>query len=116
MNIFRGDLNTKPEIKVAVSVRKHMMSLNESNMNPIESLSEKLLEAFSQVQLNRYVSDVTVRLRKGLSDYVGHGIKESQILFGNGVDEMLYFLFTAVRSIKSSYALSLAPSYFDYKT
>ena len=116
LNIFRSDLNTKPEIKVAVSVRKHNMSLNESSMNPIDALSEKIFDTFKQVQLNRYVSDVTGRLKKALADYVGHGILESQILFGNGVDEMLYFLFTAVRSLKSSYALTLAPSYFDYKT
>jgi len=116
LNIFRNDLNTKPDIKVAVPVKKYMMSLNESNLNPINSLSDKLNETFRNVQLNRYVSDVTVQLKRELADYVGHGVKESQILFGNGVDDMLYFLFTAVRTFKTSYALSLAPSYFDYKT
>ena len=118
MNIFRKDLDNKPEIKVAVPVKKYMMGLNESSLNPVSvsALSDKLLESFSKVQLNRYVSDVTADLKKSLAEYVGHGISDSQILFGNGVDDMLYFIFTAVRNYNSSYALSLAPSYFDYKT
>ena len=116
VNIFRKDLDNKPEIRVAVPVKKYMMSLNESSLNPIEALSSKLAETFSNVQLNRYVSSVTPDLKRSLAEYVGHGINESQILFGNGVDDMLYFIFTAVRNYNSSYALSLAPSYFDYKT
>jgi histidinol-phosphate aminotransferase len=92
------------------------MCLNESSLNPITAIADKMMEAFKQVELNRYVSGVTAKLKKELADYVGHGVKPTQILFGNGVDDMLYFLFTAVRDSNKSYALSLAPSYFDYKT
>lgn len=116
MNIFRKDLSIKPEIKVAVPVKKHMMCLNESNLNPMKELSEKIVDCVKNVELNRYISDVSKELKNKLAEYVGNEVKATQILFGNGVDELLYFLFTAVRDYKTSYAVSLAPSYFDYKT
>jgi len=116
MNIFREDLEVKPEIKLKMPERKYMMNLNESSINPIQVLPEQMMKALQSVQLNRYVSGVTSQLKKQLATYVGYGITEEQIIFGNGVDEMLYFLFTAVRATPDSYALSLAPSYFDYHT
>lgn len=38
------------------------------------------------------------------------------MLYGNGADDILYHIFLAVRESEQSFALSLAPSYFDYKT
>jgi len=116
MNIFRKDLSSKPEIKITVPVKKYMMCLNESSINPLDILSDKIIEKLKQVELNRYISDITQELKNKLAEYVGHDVKESQILFGNGVDELLYFIFTAVRDYKTSFAVSLSPSYFDYKT
>ncbi len=114
---FRKDLQQKPEMKVEVQRRKHMMCLNESPLNPFEVLGDKFLEKFKSGEgINRYLSDVTGELKQALADYVGFGIKPDQILFGNGADEMLYFLFTAVREDNNSFAISLSPSYFDYKT
>ncbi|MCL2062747.1 MAG: aminotransferase class I/II-fold pyridoxal phosphate-dependent enzyme [Candidatus Cloacimonetes bacterium] len=116
MNFFREDLLEKPEIKVNVVPKTHMMSLNESDLNPFVKLIQPLCFAIATTKINRYFSPVTEVLRAKLADYVGFSIKESQILFGNGVDDMLYFLFTAVRDNENSFALSLAPSYFDYVT
>ncbi|MCL1827751.1 MAG: aminotransferase class I/II-fold pyridoxal phosphate-dependent enzyme, partial [Candidatus Cloacimonetes bacterium] len=116
MSLFRDDLASKPDIKVAVATRKHNMCLNESSINPLEVISGALQDTIKKVQLNRYVSDVTPALKKKLAEYVGDDIQPPQILFGNGVDDLLYFLFTATRSTWGSYVLSLAPSYFDYQT
>lgn len=117
MYLFRKDLENKPEMKVEVQRRKRMMCLNESPLNPMKVLGDKIIEKLKQeVEMNRYLSDVTEKLRTALADYVGNGIKPEQILFGNGADEMLYFLFTAVREDNNSFAVSLSPSYFDYKT
>ena len=115
MNNFRNDLQEKPEIKLAVPVRKYMMCLNESSLNPLDILNEQIAETMQKVKLNKYVSEVTPILLAKLAEYVGYGVKDTQILFGNGVDDMLYFLFTAAREAKEDYCLSLAPSYFDYK-
>ena len=38
------------------------------------------------------------------------------LVFGNGADEMLYHLFNSVRNDNNSFAVSLAPTYFDYKS
>lgn len=116
MNLFREDLIQKPAIKVAVPIKKHMMCLNEGIINPFDVLKDEIFDELKNVELNRYVSIVSKELIQELTNYVGYGVKESQILFGNGVDDLLYFIFTAVRDYKSSYALSLSPSYFDYKT
>ena len=116
MNLFRDDLLNKPEIKVAVPIRKNMMCLNESSFNPMDVLSDQIIHSLNRIKINSYTSTVTQELKQALADYVGNGIDKSQFLFGNGVDEMLYFIFTAVRVDKNSYALSLAPSYFDYST
>jgi len=116
MNIFREDLSARPEIKVTVSVKKHMMCLNESELNPLQALWQELQLAISNTPLNRYIHTVTAELKAELAAYVGHGVTGAQILFGNGVDEMLYFLFTSVRETPQSHALSIAPSYFDYQT
>jgi len=116
MNLFRDDLENKPEIRVAVPIRQHMMCLNESSFNPMETLSREIIESFDRIKINSYTSQVTSELKQALAEYVGFGVDKSQFLFGNGVDEMLYFIFTAVREDKNSYLLSLAPSYFDYST
>ena len=116
MNIFRNDLTEKPEVKVNVVAKTHMMSLNESDLNPLYPLRLEMSLSIAHTEINRYFTPITATLKKNLADYVGHGVDESQILFGNGVDDMLYFIFTSVRDNENSFALSLAPSYFDYVT
>ncbi len=113
---FRKDLQEKKAVEVNVPHKKVMMCLNESTLNPLEAVQEQLLENLKSVPLNRYFNDITSKLRNKLAEYVGYGIKANQILFGNGADEMLYYIFTSVRDSVRSYAVSLAPSYFDYKS
>ncbi|MBI9030453.1 histidinol-phosphate aminotransferase family protein [bacterium] len=113
---FRKDLEAKKAVEINVPHKKVMMCLNESTLNPLEAVKDQLLENLKLVPLNRYFNDITPKLKNKLAEYVGHGIKPSQILFGNGADEMLYYIFTSVRESVRSYAVSLAPSYFDYKS
>ncbi len=113
---FRKDLEAKKAVEVNVPHKKVMMCLNESTLNPLDAVKDQLLENLKSVPLNRYFNDITPKLREKLAEYVGYGIKPSQILFGNGADEMLYYIFNSVRESVRSYAVSLAPSYFDYKS
>ena len=43
-------------------------------------------------------------------------VNPENLIFGNGADEMIYTVFTAVRDNPDSFAVALAPSYFDYKS
>ena len=45
------------------------------------------------VSLNRYFDDIRDTLHKLLPEYVGHGIKEENIIWANGADDMLYNIF-----------------------
>lgn len=113
---FRKDLQNKKAVEVNVPHKKVMMCLNESTLNPLEAIKDKLLDNLKDVPLNRYFNDITPKLKKKLAEYIGHGVKPNQILFGNGADEMIYYIFNSVRENSKSYAVSLAPSYFDYKS
>jgi histidinol-phosphate aminotransferase len=113
---FRKDLQAKKAVEVNVPHKKVMMCLNESTLNPLDAVKDQLLDNLKDVPLNRYFNDITPKLKKKLAEYVGYGIKANQILFGNGADEMLYYIFSSVRESVKSYAVSLAPSYFDYKS
>lgn len=113
---FRKDLENRGGVEINVPHKKVMMCLNESTLDPFEAIKEELLENLKSVPLNRYFNDITGKLKDKLADYVGYGVNSNQILFGNGADEMLYNIFTSVRETESSYAVSLAPSYFDYES
>lgn len=116
MYLFRNDLNNKPEIKLEVPIRKHNLCLNESTLNPFDILHDEIINDLEKVPFNRYFNPVSTELKIALANYVGNGVEADQILFGNGADEMLYYLFVAARQDSDSFAVSLAPSYFDYKT
>ena len=113
---FRKDLQAKKAVEVNVPHKEVMMCLNESTLNPLEAVKEQLLANLKDVPLNRYFNDITPKLKDKLAEYIGFRIKPSQILFGNGADEMIYYIFNSVRESVKSYAVSLAPSYFDYKS
>ncbi|PID29503.1 MAG: aromatic amino acid aminotransferase [Candidatus Cloacimonadota bacterium] len=116
MNRFRKNLDDFALPQINVPRRKLMMCLNESNLDPFETLKSEFLEKMKNVRINRYFSHVTDDILQKLSSYVGYGINEKQIVFGNGADDMLYFLFTAARENNDSFLVSFGPSYFDYKT
>jgi histidinol-phosphate aminotransferase len=118
MTLFRSDLATAaPPADLGVPRTRHMMCLNESTLEPVAAIGEKVFARLRrEVPLNRYFNPVTSRLREALAEYVGHGVAPRNLLFGNGADEMLYAVFVAVRENPGDFAVSLAPSYFDYKT
>lgn len=116
MYLFRKDLKQKQPVQVEVPHKRVMMSLNESTLNPLGLIKGPFLDNLNKIALNRYYSDITKELIKELGRYIGNDIAEDQILMGNGADQMLYYIFLAVRDSSDDFALSLAPSYFDYKS
>jgi histidinol-phosphate aminotransferase len=114
MYYFRSDLKQKKPVNINVPSKKLKMGLNESSLNPMEVIQTEFLQEMQHVPLNRYFNDITQKLRKQLAEYAG--VTENQLAFGNGADEMLYYVFNAVRENNNSYAVSLAPSYFDYRS
>ncbi len=113
---FRSDLEARKLPVVTVPKRDVMMCLNESAMDPLEVIREPLMEKMKGIHLNRYFSDVTDQLKSALASYVGNNTTPECFEFGNGADEMLYYLFTSVRDSSESFAVSVAPSYGDYIT
>jgi histidinol-phosphate aminotransferase len=114
--LFRTDLADKEPSVVNVPIRKRMMCLNESCLDPFQAIREQFLTRMESIRLNRYISPVTHELNANLAEYVGCGIMPENVVWGNGADDMLYHIFLSVRENASSFALSLTPSYFDYKT
>ena len=114
MYFFRKDLKIKKPVNINVPSRKVKMGLNESSLNPLKTIQEQFLVKMKNVPLNRYFNEITAELKAKLAAY--SGVSQEQLAFGNGADEMLYYLFTAVRENSNSFAVSLAPSYFDYRS
>ncbi len=113
---FRGDLADKTPSLIKFPVKRRMMCLNESCLDPYQAIKEKFLARMEDVHLNRYLSDVTGELHANLTAYAGYGLDQGNLVWGNGADDILYHIFLATRASDRSFAVSLAPSYFDYKT
>ncbi len=114
--LFRTDLADKEPSVVSVPIRKRMMCLNESCLDPFQAIRDQFLARMEGIRLNRYISPVTQELNAKLAAYVGCGIAKENVVWGNGADDMLYHIFLSVREDATSFAVSPAPSYFDYKT
>lgn len=112
--MFRNDLKNRKVPVVTVPKKKHMMCLNESHVDLWNLLKPEFIKNLDKIQLNRYRSSVTDELLTKLADYAK--VNKNQLIFGQGADDMLYTIFTAVRQNENSFALSLGPSYFDYST
>ncbi|MCF7913020.1 MAG: histidinol-phosphate aminotransferase family protein [Candidatus Cloacimonetes bacterium] len=114
MYLFRRDLKNKHQVEINVPHLKYMMCLNESCLNPYQKVQAEFLEIMKHINLNRYHSSITAELYQEIACYAG--TQKDHLILGNGADEMLYYLFTAVRDNRNSFALSLSPSYFDYQS
>ena len=114
MYYFRSDLKQKKTVNINVPHKKIKMGLNESTLDPMDIIQDQFLSKMKEVPLNRYFNNITDQLRKQLSNYTG--VAENCLAFGNGADEMLYYIFNAVHENNDSFAVSLAPSYFDYRS
>ena len=113
---FRDDLLEKEKVNVKVPHKKNMLCLNENPLNPLKFIENDFFTILkNEVDLNRYFSTITKELEDKLCAYVGFGLDKKNFIYGNGADEMLYYLFTAVKD-NNAFALSLSPSYFDYKS
>ncbi len=113
---FRSDLADQEPSVINVPVRPRMMCLNESCLDPYQAVKDQFLARMEKIRLNRYLSPVTDELHARLADYAGCGLQPENVVWGNGADDILYHIFLAVRENPASFAVSLAPSYFDYKT
>lgn len=114
MYFFRDDLKLAKPVKVDVPHNKFMMCLNESELDPMKVVLKDFYKLMDNIHLNRYHNSITQYLIRELSDYAQ--VPQDALIMGNGADEMLYYLFTALRDDKEHFALSIAPSYFDYKS
>lgn len=114
MYFFRHDLKEKHQVNVNVPHLKYMMCLNESTLDPYQTVKNEFQQLMENIHLNRYYSDITQDLDQEIANYAE--IETDQFIAGNGADEMLYFLFNAVRDNRNSFALTLSPSYFDYQS
>ncbi|MDP8268770.1 MAG: histidinol-phosphate transaminase [Candidatus Tenebribacter davisii] len=114
MYYFRDDLKEKKAVNINVPDKKVKLGLNESSLDPFELVKDEFLAKMKKVQLNRYFNNITKTLLAQLSEYAN--VTPECLVFGNGADEMLYYLFNSVRNDNNSFAVSLAPSYFDYKS
>lgn len=114
--LFRSDLAGKQPSLIDVPLKRRMMCLNENCLDPYQAIKEKYLQRMESVHLNRYLSPLTAELHSRLAAYAGHGLKPENLLWGNGADDILYHIFLAVREDDRAFAVSLAPSYFDYQT
>ena len=114
MNYFREDLKNKKPVNITVPNKSIKMGLNESSLNPFEVVKDEFIEKMKDVHINRYFNEITKKLVEQLSEYTN--VAPECLVFGNGADEMLYYLFNSVRNDNNSFAVSLAPTYFDYKS
>jgi len=114
MYYFRDDLKDKKAVNINVPDKKIKMGLNESSLDPFELVKDEFLVKMKEIHLNRYFNNMAKTLRTELSEYAK--VAPECLAFGNGADDMLFNVFNAVRNDNSSFAVSLAPSYFDYKS
>lgn len=68
--LFRTDLSKISASTVNVPMRKRMMCLNESCMDPYSTIMTSFHERMKDVRLNRYFSPVTDELHTKLTSYV----------------------------------------------
>ncbi|MFO8145450.1 MAG: histidinol-phosphate transaminase [Candidatus Syntrophosphaera sp.] len=112
--LFRTDLAEKEPSVISVPLGRHMMCLNESCHDPYQAIKAGFLRRMEGIHLNRYLWPVTDELWAKLAAYAGK--RRENVVWGNGADDILYHIFLAVRENAGSFAVSLAPSYFDYQT
>ena len=111
---FRSDLQSKHPSVVKIEHKRRMMCLNENCLDPHQAIKESFLQRLESVSLNRYHSPVTAELRAKLAEYAQ--VEPQNLIWANGADDILFHSFLAARENENSFALSLAPSYFDFET
>lgn len=77
----------------AFSPTRINLSANENTYGMPSAVREEVLQALSSVATNRYPLPLADGLRAELASW--HGVEPSQVIVGNGGDELLYNLFLA---------------------
>ncbi len=113
-NFFRKDLTKKAENKILVERKKNTLALNESYISALSLLSDEQRDGILNSKIEKYpTSEFVQPFLSALKNYCK--IKtEDQILIGNGIDELLYFLFISINE-KGSKCIVNVPTYPDYK-
>ena len=70
------------------------LDANESPYDLPANFKEELIQELSKIEINRYPDAFIRDLRKKISDK--EGVSEDSIIFGNGSDEFIYMLYTAL--------------------
>lgn len=81
-----------------------VLDANESFLSPSGALREKINKALSEVALNRYPDPTAGALCKAAADY--YGVDASQIVAGNGSDELISIIVSSMLDSKSKIAIS----------
>ncbi len=81
-----------------------VLDANESFLCPVGALREKINTALANVALNRYPDPTASKLCKAAADY--YGVEFSQIVAGNGSDELISILVSSLLDSKSKIAIS----------
>ncbi len=115
---FRKDLIKKNENKILVERKKNTLALNESPFSFLNLLSEEEKQRILNSQINKYpTQEFLDEFYKQIMDYCNLKSSE-QILIGNGIDELFYFLFISInekKNAKNSKCVINVPTYPDYK-
>lgn len=69
------------------------LSANENTYGMPQAVHDKVVEALAAVATNRYPRAMSDDLRRAIADW--HGVDPSQVIVGNGGDELLFNLFLA---------------------
>ncbi len=99
-----------PQLDVPVA-----LNVNENPYPPSEAVARDVAEAVAGVTrtLNRYPDREFSELRRGLADYLGHGVMPEQVWAANGSNEVMLQLLQAFGG-PGRVAVSFAPTYSMY--
>lgn len=99
-----------PQLDVPVA-----LNVNENPYPPSEAVARDVAEAVAGVTrtLNRYPDREFTELRRGLADYLGHGVTPEQVWAANGSNEVMLQLLQAFGG-PGRVAVSFAPTYSMY--
>ncbi|MFN3412036.1 MAG: pyridoxal phosphate-dependent aminotransferase [Exilispira sp.] len=113
-NLFSKDLIKKSENKIFVERKKRTLALNESFISAISLFNDFEKERIIKASIEKYPTDEFVNpFVDNLKNYCGLS-SEDQILIGNGIDELLYFLFISINDRNTKCVVNV-PAYPDYK-
>ncbi len=91
---------------------KIRLDANESFIDPRISLHNKIIDALSKVELNRYPDDSYKELRKAFGSY--YGVDPDLVVAGNGSDELISLIIGSFLK-KGEKLVTLTPDFSMYK-